>query len=251
MQKDGYRQHFELEDTFWWFVCRRKAIQSFLAPFSNGTMSLQETGTRQMSILDVGCGTGGMFQLFERYGRLWGVDYSPEAISYCKRRNRTGRLIQGSALQLPFPEERFDLVMACDLLSHRGVEDDLTALKELHRVCKKERYLLLTESAFSCLRGSHDRYLDGVRRYTKKILGPKVEKSGFVVERMSYMNMTLFPVAFLWRNLRRHAKGSDLKPIPPSLNRFLTWFFSGEATLLERWSLPFGTSLLCLAKKLP
>ncbi|MBI4436815.1 MAG: methyltransferase domain-containing protein [Candidatus Omnitrophica bacterium] len=246
MEKEGYRQHFDLEESFWWFLGRRRALQTFLRPTVNGK---EKSEAKRLSILDAGCGTGGMFQLFEAFGEVWGLDLSSEALHYCQRRNLTGRLIQGSALHLPFPEKQFDIVSACDLLSHGGIKDDLEALKELHRVCKRNGHLLLTDSAFECLKSSHDRFLYGVRRYTARSLKRKIEESGFSIKRISYMNMTLFPLIYIWRRLRRNSTGSDLKPIPSPLNRCLTWLFSSEAPLLKQWNLPFGTSLICLAKK--
>jgi len=246
LNPEGYRQHFELEENFWWFLGRRKAIQSLLASIPNGKETPNE---KRFSILDVGCGTGGMFRLLESFGTVWGFDLSQEALRYCQKRNQTGRLIQGSALSLPFSENQFDIVLACDLLSHGWIDDDIKALEELARVCKKDGFLLLTDSAFDCLKGAHDRFLHGVRRYTIQAMKPRIEKSGFSIVRISYMNMSLFPVIYLWRKLRLHQNGSDLKAISPPLNRCLTWLFMSEAHLLKYYNLPFGSSIICLAKK--
>lgn len=245
MEKEAYHQHFELEDRYWWFLGRKKAIQNLLSPVLDGKESRKTT----LSILDVGCGTGGMLPFFEEWGKVWGLDLSFEALTYCRKRSEGVQLIQGSALRLPFPDETFDLIAACDLISHKTIDDDLTALREFSRVCKKGGYLLLTDSAFDCLRGAHDRFFHGIRRYTTKTLKPKIEVSGFSVERLSYMNMALFPLIYLWRKLRVHQNGSDLKAIPPPLNRCLTRLFTNEAQLLKRWNLPFGTSIICLAEK--
>jgi len=246
MEKEAYRQHFELEEAFWWFLGRREAIRNFLARSFNGKTVF---GIKPLSILDVGCGTGGTTQFLEAFGKVWGVDFSSEAIAYCRKRYLTGGIVQGSALHLPFPDERFDLITACDLLSHKGVEEEFTALQELYRVCKKGGHLLLTDSAFECLRSAHDRFLHGVRRYTVRTLKSTIEGGGFRIERISYMNMTLFPFICLWRRIRQSANGSDLKPVLPFLNRVLTWIFFQEARWLRQRNLPFGTSLICLARK--
>lgn len=246
MKKEAYRQHFELEDRFWWFLGRRKAIKNLLASFPNGE---KRSEANRLSILDAGCGTGGMFQLLETFGNVWGCDLSQEALHYCQKRGQTGHLIRGSVLSLPFPEKQFDIVVACDLISHRSIEDDAKALKELYRVCKKDGCLLLTDSAFDCLWSGHDRFFHGVRRYTVATLKPVIMERGFSIKRISYMNMILFPLMYLWRKLRRHGNSSDLKPIPSPLNQCLAWLFMGEAQLLKYYNLPFGSSIICLAKK--
>lgn len=246
MDKEGYRQHYELEENFWWFLGRRRAIQNLLPSFPNGK---KRPNAERLSILDVGCGTGGMFRLLETFGTVWALDLSQEALRYCQKRNQTGRLIQGSALSLPFPENRFDIVVACDLLSHGWIDNETKALAELRRVCKEGGHLLLTDSAFECLKGSHDRFLHGVRRYTIQTMKPRIEESGFSIVRISYMNMSLFPVIYLWRKLRYHGNSSDLKPIPSPLNQCLAWLFMSEANLLKYYNLPFGSSIICLAKK--
>lgn len=246
MEKEAYQKHFELEETHGWFLGRKEAIRIFLSEMLNGNPLSSE---KRRLILDVGCGTGGMFRFLETFGKVWGMDLSEEALSYCRQRHLTGRMIQGSATFLPFPNERFDLVTACDLLYHRDVTDDLLALREFHRVCKKGGYLLLTDAAFNFLRGSHDQFFHGIRRYTVPSLTSKLEKSGFFVRRISYMHMILFPLVYLWRRFRQKTNGSDLKPLPPLLNRSLAWISSHEAQCLKFWNLPFGSSLICLSKK--
>ena len=245
MEKEAYRQHFVLEEKFWWFSGRRRVIQSLLTSLKNGKGT---SDAKRPSILDVGCGTGGMFQFFQTVGDVWGLDLSSEALFYCRKRNQVGRIIQGSVLKLPFSEEKFDFVAACDLFYHRSVQDDVAALRELYRVCRKEGHLLLTDSAFNFLKSPHDHFFHGIRRYTVKELKSKIEGSGFSIERISYMNMMLFPFIYLWRKLRRNT-GSDLRPIPRLLNCFLASLFAGEAQFLKYCNLPWGSSIICLAKK--
>ncbi len=244
MEKEAYRQHFELEETFWWFVGRREAIRSLLSPLFG-----EEAKQPKRRILDAGCGTGGLLGFFERYGEVWGMDLSPLALGYCVKKNGTGRLIQGSATSLPFSDGQFDLVAACDVLYHKEISDDTVALREFYRVCKRSGHLLLTDSAFRALRSPHDDFFHGIRRYTVGELRRKMKAAHFRIERISYLNMLLFPAVTLWRKTRRRASGSDLVPPPPWVNRFLESLFCREARLLRKHNLPFGTSVICLAKK--
>lgn len=74
--------------------------------------------------LDIGCGSGNALRLLGRRcsGRLAGVDPSPTMVEMARRSNRRaeqdGRLevLLGSAMQLPYAEDSFDVVTAIETL---------------------------------------------------------------------------------------------------------------------------------------
>jgi hypothetical protein len=78
-----------------------------------------------------------------------------------------------------------------------------------------------------------------------------------VLERVTYANALLFPLAVLWRWLRRSLTGaprSDVKPLPIGLhwlNPLLVWVLGIEAWWLKYlpWRLPVGLSVIALARK--
>ena len=83
-------------------------------------------------------------------------------------------------------------------------------------------------------------------------LRAKLVAAGFTMERLSYANFFLFPLAVLWRRLPRTRGGapeSDVRAAPAWLNRLMGTLYRGEATLLKRAPLPVGTSVLALARK--
>jgi hypothetical protein len=71
---------------------------------------------------------------------------------------------------------------------------------------------------------------------------------------MTYTNMLVFPVAAVWRilsyrlGLGRFAPQNDFWPVPRWLNHLLTLQYRFEARLLRRLNLPFGVSVLCIAR---
>lgn len=84
-------------------------------------------------LLDVGCGNGWSTHLLARRGfDACGIDLSPSqfeppATDRCK-------LVYGSALQIPFTDDTFDVVTTHACLEH--VTDPRQALVEMSRVCK-------------------------------------------------------------------------------------------------------------------
>ena len=82
-----YEIIYRLENSHWWFVAKKKYIKIIL------DSHLKDRGG---NILDVGCGTGGMIELFKNYGRVFGMDRHGTAREYSRQRNKFP-LIRGDA----------------------------------------------------------------------------------------------------------------------------------------------------------
>ena len=92
------------------------------------------------------------------------------------------------------------------------------------------------------------------RRYARRELRDRIREAGLRVERVSYFNMFLFPAVLLARLLRRGTAEaqegqSDFKVVPGPINAFLAGLFGAERFLLRLTNLPFGVSLLAVARK--
>lgn len=247
MEPEEYQRNYDLEDWHWWFVGRQSTVRNLLQKF------VRPRGNQR--ILDVGCGTGTMTKFLGQYGGVAGVDISEIALGFCRKRDLDS-LLRATALALPFADNSFELVTAFDVVYHKRVEDDLKALKEFHRVCKNNGLLVITACAFDFLRGEHDVAVHGARRYTLGELKGKLKRAGFEVEKATYTNALLFPLVLtnrLWGKLRRSRRRakSDLGPVNRYLNTVLAWISKLEAFSLKRIDFPFGSSVVCLARRLP
>lgn len=240
MEKAEYERMYGLEKTHWWYVGMRRVSAAFLGrPGQPGNWR----------VLDAGCGTGAGLDFLGRYGSVYGVDLAQEAIGFCQLRG-VERVARASVDGLPFPAGSFDLVTSFDVLYHRAVEDDLSALREFHRVLKDGGLLLLRVPAFDFLRGHHDAMVHTRHRYQSGELVAKLRQAGFAVERVSYANFFLFPLALAKRALERNGKAvSDVQPARRPINALLAGVLGAEASLIRRLSFPFGLSLLALARK--
>lgn len=245
MESEYYQRMYDLEETHWWFIGKRKIIFSILDKFYREK--------RDLKILDVGCGTGIMLTHLKKYGDVTGVDDSAIALSLCKKRGHS-QLFEAPVTQLPFGEETFDIVTCFDILSHQRVKDDLQALRELYRVLKKGGRIITSDPAYNFLWSGMD-VSEGVReRYTKKDLTEKMEDAGFRIERATYWNTFLFPLIFTIRMIKnlilgKNKSSSDLGRVPLLLNKLLTLVLKLEAYLLRRIDLSFGVSVLCVGEK--
>ncbi|CAN5866784.1 class I SAM-dependent methyltransferase [soil metagenome] len=231
------RQHFELEERHWWFVARRKILLSVL----------ERDLTRKigLDILDAGCGGGATMESLRRYGKVLGMEFAEEAVTYNRARGRD--VVEGSIEVMPFVDESFDLALALDVVEH--VPDDARALSELYRVLRPGGSVLVTVPALDLLWSVHDEANGHYRRYTIAELQERVESAGFEVGRLTYFNTLLFPAILAARKLNQRRDGSDVGEVPEHLNSLLAGIFSSEARLLARLSFPVGVSAMCFARK--
>ncbi|SIO15217.1 Methyltransferase domain-containing protein [Singulisphaera sp. GP187] len=94
---------------------------------------------REGSILEVGCGTGGLLVPALRSGRsIEGVDIASRWLVVARRRladrGLTGTLVVASAERLPWSDGQFDAVVADSLIEH--LDDPAQALREWVRVLR-------------------------------------------------------------------------------------------------------------------
>jgi SAM-dependent methyltransferase len=246
MEKEEYRKHFELEEDFWWFAGKRAMIGAVL--------SKQLPARLGVRMLDIGCGTGFNLIFFQDYFDGYGGDLSSEALYYAKKRNLK-KLVQADAPHLPFKDESFAFISLLDVLYHQKIESDIAVLRDVHRVLNKDGLLLITDSAFQFLQSRHDLALHARERYTTKTLTERLSAGGFLVKKISYFNFFLFPGIALVRRIQRRdssesqALKSNLKAASPLLNSLLLSILRFEAFLVKRFRLPWGSSIICLAKK--
>jgi SAM-dependent methyltransferase len=195
-----------------------------------------------------------------RYGRVLGIDNNPKPLKVAHQRGYEARL--ASAEAMPFPEGSFDLVAALDVIEH--CHDDLLVLEECHRVCVPGGFLVATVPAFRWLWTANDEINMHKRRYTARELHEKLGRVGFTPLRTTYNNFFVFPLALLRSLLERTVKRKpqlkapdtddeayqvEMEPVPPFINALLTGVGWLEAFFLRFLDLPWGSSIISVARK--
>ena len=212
------------------------------------------------TVLDAGCGTGGMMSWLARYAgkeHVVGTDLSADALSFCRQAGHHS-MAQASVVSLPFPDSTFDLVTSFDVLVQlpgKGLDD--LALREMWRVLRPEGIAFVRVAAYEWMRSSHDAALATQHRYSLNELIGAVEKAGFKVLRTTHANSLLMPLAMFRRLVLKRVglgSGSDVKPLPALLrwlNPVFTTVLRTEAAWLKRSyrKLGFGLSAICVAQK--
>lgn len=249
MEKIEYQRLYERESEYWWNVGRRHILEAALSRWV-------PTGIPEAAVLDVGCGAGGNILFLKNFGKVTGLDISKEALLFSGDKGFS-ELVLGRAEKMPFLDRSFDIVSALDCIEH--IEDDEVALRENHRVLRDGGTFLLTVPAHRWLWSRHDEALHHKRRYTVGGLRDKISGAGFQVKEMSHFVIPAIPFLLLQKSIRGVTKTLFPKRqevvetydvlLPSFLNSALIAWLSFERMVMKKTAIPFGSSLLAVAKK--
>lgn len=119
----------------------KKKADIFLNKFS-------ERISENTTILDIGCGNGYVSEyiLKETLANVLAFDQSSEALKRCERLRGNPRfhLRQGNAEEIPYSDEKADIVFCIGVLEH--IKDWRKCLEEIKRVLKPGGYVYLVSS---------------------------------------------------------------------------------------------------------
>lgn len=241
MSPDAYVEMAETEERHWWFCARRQILTRILE---------QLALPRNARILEIGSGTGGNLAMLQQFGTVAALEMDATARALAQQKLGDGCDIRAGYCPdaMPFEGERFDLICLFDVLEH--IPDDRGTLAALPALLAPGGRVIISVPAHRWLWGPHDDYLHHQRRYSATEFKQKLTQAGFEIQKFSYFNTLLFPLAALVRLKERlsgsqQATGGQIPTAP--LNGLLKQVFALERFLLPRTNLPFGVSLLAVA----
>jgi SAM-dependent methyltransferase len=241
MPQSEYAKMFEAETSYFWFRAKYGLVKHLTRKLPLG---------KDAKILDLGCGTGINLKSLAGLGFAVGLDFFPEALSYCRKRSLQ-ELVLSKGEFLPFREQSFDLVTSLDTIEH--CQEPEKMLSEVFRSLKPGGYFLLTAPAHPLLFGAHDYALGHKVRFTRRSLRRLLEESGFKIEFCGNYFGLVFPAALLLK-LYQKKFGSKSETIsyrlPFALNQLLLLICELETRIFPYLALPFGTSLVALGRRI-
>jgi SAM-dependent methyltransferase len=236
-----YEDFEQREDSHWWFAARREVLERVLR-----TRVRPPIWAR---LLDIGCGTGAMLPMLARFGAVEAVEGSPDALERARRRFPQFT-IHGGDLPGGLPVGEWEVLTCFDVLEH--LDAPVEALVQMKERMAHGGALLVTVPAFPFLWSEHDELTHHRRRYTRSTLRAHLEAAGLTLEWMSFFNTWLFPavagVRLAQKALRLRTGQSDLNRTGALADAVLRRVFASERHLLSRASLPFGVSLVAVAR---
>lgn len=235
--KPIFEEQYDLfEKDWWWFVGRHDLISKIFS-----TLRLENN-----RVLEIGCSSGENSKIFNGSINYYGIDISLNAI----KRGNSNNLILSDANHIPFFDKTFDVVLLLDVLEH--IEDDVSTIREAHRILKDGGFMLVLVPAFKFLWNEHDILNEHKRRYTKKDLIVKINKK-FDIVRISYWNFFLFVPVALMKIIKRVSmkKTADFVELPDTINDilFLNILKIENYLIQKKIYIPIGVSIICICKK--
>jgi SAM-dependent methyltransferase len=252
--RTGYDPHYfpriaEVEGHHFWYVARRECI---LDALRQHVPDLARRG-----LFDMGCGAGGLVAYLSESGVpiAGACDSYVEGLRLARRRLKAPLFLVNEG-RLPPLAPGQDLVGLFDVLEH--VDDDRGLLRSLAAVLRPGGILVLTVPAHPFLFDEADRLAQHRRRYRRRELQEKLEEAGFAVERLTHFMALLVPGLILARSIgrvlaplvgsARRRRDAELRVVP-MVNGLLLAALRLERLWLRSASLPFGTSLLVVARR--
>lgn len=240
MEKDYEIKYHNLEEGHWWFYGRRNIL-----------LKLMARKEKCSNILEIGCSGGRFLELLlnNNYTTIWGIDISKVAIKHCNERGLKNVFVMDGS-KTAFNENTFDILIASDVIEH--IKNDIATLREWNRILKYGGCMIIFSPAFNFLWSAHDEKNKHYKRYSMSELISLLKESGFIIQKSSYWNFSLFVPISLTRILSKYFKGSSSEQLYKTnfiINKFLTGLLMLENFFLPTLCFPFGVSIFAIAHK--
>ena len=241
MERVVFERMAELDQQHWWFVARRRILASVIRRVVRPS--------KHALVLEVGCGTGHNLTMLGNFGKLDACEL--DAVARGMASDRLGRPVLEARLPdlSMFSMATYDVVALLDVLEH--VPDDLDSLKAIRSLLRPGGSLVLTVPANPWMWTAHDVAHHHFRRYTKRKLKKLFAEAGFELRLHSYFNTLLFPLIAAARIVGKLTGSESADDQLPSrfVNAVLQRIFGLEAVLIGRVPMPFGVSIIAVARR--
>jgi len=246
---EGFDVTAEVEANSFWCRSRNRILRWIIERYTDRS--------RQLAMLEVGCGIGGVIAELRlvKNLRVTGSEIYLQGLRYARSRFPDVDFIQLDATAMPFRNE-FDVVGAFDVLEH--ISDDVRAIRGVHDALRPGGVFIVAVPQHKWMWSSLDDLACHKRRYTRSEMLEKLVAGRFEVLYCSSFVTTLFPAMAVSRFLARsHETTRDVTEaiasevtFHPVVNRLCDWVMRiDELVLRAGFSLPFGGSLLVVARK--
>ena len=159
-------------------------------------------------VADLGCSTGYLLEDLRRdrpKAQLIGVDVVAAGLVKAHEAVPEAALLLADVCDLPLPDDSLDAAVSANMLEH--VEDDVAALREVHRILKPGGTAAFVVPFGARLLDYYDHFLGHHRRYGRHELAGKARQVGLDVVRVDHLGQLLYPPFWLVKKRNRLLRG--------------------------------------------
>ncbi len=247
MHDDEYATIAEMEGRHWWYRSLHEQVLSVIENNFNN---------KGISIIDAGCGTGGLMDFLIRkgYRNVKGFDISEIAVRFCHNKGLNVFIGNLDEIGSYFAPHEADVVISNDTFYFLDDEGQRKATDTIYNLLAKNGLLILNIPSLEAFRGIHDIRVGINRRFNRKNTWKLLDVNKYALVKESYWPFVLSPAIWLTRYAQRlKMKFNKTAPVNSDLkngNRLAGNLFAGlihlENRLLKRK--PFGSSLFLVAR---
>ena len=179
---------YEAEEKLWWYrILHEKILAEIQQKFAL---------KKDISILDIGCGTGGLLHFLRNnnYQNLQGIDYSDASIHFSKLRNLNVQKANIDDVSKVFKGQQFDVVICNDVFYCLDKIQIVNALENVSSLLKTQSIFLSNNNAFNIFYGTHDIAVGGKWRFTLHDFQEFIRNTPLYIQYHSYWTWVLSPL---------------------------------------------------------
>lgn len=240
----------EAEETHWWYRCLHFLVV-------DGLKKHFGPDATNLSIIDAGCGTGGLMKLLssKEYTDIRGFDASPHSIEFCKSQNLN--VYSGDILDIcrNHDKQSADVIICNDVLYFFTETDRDFILKNFHAILKPGGILIMNLPVFKIFRGIHDKAVGIHNRFSREDVRNIIRNNKFTIINKRYWPFFLSPLIVIARFLQRVKLRLFIEPeiksdveMPGKLLNSVLYMITRSEFFILPWP-GFGSSLFIILRK--
>ena len=216
-RKQEYEKMAEVEMDHWWYQTLHKKVFDVFKFMHY---------TKDISVLDAGCGTGGLLMKMQMsgYSNIFGFDVSNDAVSYCTEHGLIVKSCNLVDVKDAFPEKNFDVIISNDTMYFLEMNQIINFISDCNEILNTGGVIICNMPALKKFSGIHDISVGIKHRFSKKDIAKYFNNESFAIVEETYWPLLLSPVILLVRTIQRIKikLSSDIK-IKSDIGMPLNW----------------------------
>jgi len=164
------KTYIKIKNSLFNYKNRKEQIKKYFLKFTD----LNKLKQNDFSIMDIGSGISPVSPLPKKTVY---IDISPESAEIMSSWGYKAEV--GNINKLKFRNNNFDVILCSEVLEH--IKDYKKALKELHRVLKKEGKIIITVPVHQRYWNVDDEFVEHYRRFEPEQLETDLRDKGFTI----------------------------------------------------------------------